>query len=230
MKKLSECSSRPENTAQALNPLVVQIQHMMEKYNINHTTLRIIGLYARDYRSSFHLREIAGEIGVDVKAVQVQLKRLERINVLSSTFKGRNKEYSLNLDNLITKYYMILAETFVSINHVARDFLIKKIMNEIGDRMDGVIVLFGSFAKGEADAKSDVDLLVLVEKKLETDIFKEVGDLVGRNLSVKVSSSRKFLEGLNNRDPLMMEVASNHVVLKGVDDFCDVMWRYHAKR
>ena len=77
---------------------------MMEEYNINQTTLKILGLFRNDYRRSLHLRQIARETRVDVKAVQLQLKRLERMNILSSLLKGRNKEYSVNLRNSIAKY------------------------------------------------------------------------------------------------------------------------------
>jgi len=38
------------------------------------------------------------------------------------------------------------------------------------------------------------------------------------------------LKGLENGDPLVREVASNHVVLKGIDEFCDTMWRYYARK
>jgi len=57
---------------------------MLEEYNINQTTLKILGLYRSDYGRSMHLRKIARETKVDVKAVQLQLKRLERLNILSS--------------------------------------------------------------------------------------------------------------------------------------------------
>ena len=84
---------------------------MMEEYNINQTTLKILGLYRSDYGRSLHLRQIARETKVDVKAIQLQLKRLERMNILSSLRKGRNKEYTVNLQNSIAKYYLMLAET-----------------------------------------------------------------------------------------------------------------------
>ncbi|MGB9003018.1 MAG: hypothetical protein WCC52_04345, partial [Nitrosotalea sp.] len=71
---------------------------MLEEYNITQTTLKIISLYRYNYAVSVHLREIARETNVDVKSIQLQLKKLEKINVLSSAVRGRNKEYTLNLD------------------------------------------------------------------------------------------------------------------------------------
>ena len=202
---------------------------MMEKYNINQTTLKILLLYASDYKKSLHLREIARETKVDVKAVQLQLKRLEKINVLSSIVKGRNKEYRLNLNNLMTKYYMMLAETFASIVYLGKNFLIKKIISEVGNHVEGAILLFGSFAKGQITKKSDIDLFFIAEKKLDRSVVSEACNLVGREISVKSASRRQFLKGLEDGDPLIREVVSNHIVLKGVDDFCEIMWRYHAR-
>lgn len=202
----------------------------MEEYNINQTTLKILGLYASDYGKSLHLREIARETGVDVKAVQLQLKRLERVNVVSSVMRGRNKEYRLNLGNLMSRYYMVLAETFASVSYLGANFLVKKVVGGIGDRVEGTVILFGSFARGEATKGSDIDLFVIGDEKIDKSTINEVGNLVGREISVKSSDKGQFLKGLGEGDPLIREVVSSHVVLKGVDEFCDIMWRYHAKR
>jgi len=203
---------------------------MMEQYNINQTTLRILGLYASDYKKSLHLREIARETKVDVKAVQLQLKRLEKRNIFSSITKGRNREYYLNLSNSISKYYMILAETFASLSYLGKNFLIKKVIDEIGNHIEGTIILFGSFAKGEASETSDIDLFVVTEKRLDRSIFMKAGNLISRETTARSSTRRQFLKGLENGDALVREVISNHVVLKGIDQFCDTMWRYYARK
>jgi len=201
---------------------------MMEEYNINQTTLKILGLYSTDYSKSLHLREIARATKVDVKAVQLQLKRLEKINVLTSTLKGRNKECRLNLSNSITKYYMIMTEAFASINYLRKNFLIKKVVGEIGNQIEGVIVLFGSFAKSQTTKESDVDLFVIHRKKNHTNAAKEAGSLVGRTISIKSANKKQFMKGLEEKDPLINEVVSNHIILKGMDDFCDTMWLYYG--
>ena len=203
---------------------------MMEKYNINQTTLKILGLYRSDYAKSLHLREIARAIEIDVTAVRLQLERLEGMNVLVSTFKGRNKEYRPNLGNQITRYYMILSETLASIIYLSENFEIKKVVGEIGDSVDGPIILFGSFAKGQATPESDIDLLVLANKEPPPNAFSEAGEAIGREISIRRMSKSQFLRGLQDGDPLAREIVSDHVVLRGFDDFCDVMWRYYAKR
>lgn len=201
---------------------------MLEEYNITQTTLKIIALYRYNYTAHIHLREIARETSVDVKSIQLQLKKLEKINVLSSATRGKNKEYSLNLGNIITKNYLIMAESFTAIIYLKKHFLIKKILEEVGGMADGVLALFGSFVKGGHTKESDVDLFVIGQKKIDRNVIMKASDLVNREINVKYSTKAQFQDGLQGRDPLIKEVAANHIILKGIDEFCDLMWRYNA--
>lgn len=202
---------------------------MLEEYNITQTTLKIIGLYTDNYKKSIHLREIARETDVDVKSIQLQLKKLERINVLSSILKGRNKEYTLNLNNIITKYYLIMAESFISVIYLKKHFLIKKILDEMGNKIDDPLILFGSFVKGGHTKESDIDLFVISEKKIDKSIALQTSDLLDRDINIKSSNKTLFLDGLRNKDPLINEVVSNHIILKGIDEFCEILWRYYVR-
>lgn len=201
---------------------------MLEEYNINQTTLKILGLYLDDYKKSLHLREISRETEIDVKAIQLQLKKLEKINVLSSIIRGRNKDYQLNLNNVTTKYYLVMAETFTSIIYLKRHFLIKKIVEEIENKVHDPLILFGSFAKGTYTKDSDVDVFVISDKKINTNSIIDASNMVGKKISLKSTSRQQFLEGLRNNDPLIKEIVSNHIVLKGADQFSDIMWCHHA--
>jgi predicted nucleotidyltransferase len=204
---------------------------MFQQHNINQTTLKILGLYRSDYERSLHLREVARETGAGVSPIHVQLKKLEKMKILSSAIKGRNKEYSPNLSNFLTKYYMTLAETFKSITYLEENFLIKKIISELKNRIEGTIILFGSFAKARATKESDVDLFIVTEQKSKAyiNVMREVEGLTGRTISVKSASEMEFLRGFERGDPLLREVVSDHIILRGIDSFVDMMWRIHAR-
>lgn len=204
---------------------------MLYKYNnVNQTTLKILGLFKNDYKASFHLREIARKIRVDAKAVRVQLDRLEKSNVITSAQKGKNREYSLNLGNYLTFYHLILAEAFASIDYLSRNFEIKKLINETSDNLGDTAILFGSFAKENMTEASDIDIIVVADKKPEEKAFREAGSLIDRKISLKFATPEQFSKGLTSGDPLIREVVANHVVLKGIDSLCDIMWRYYAKQ
>lgn len=203
---------------------------MLKEYNINQTTLKILLLYTNDYRQSLHLREIARATNVDVKAIQLQLKKLESANVASSIMKGRNKEYLLNLNNLTTKYYLVMAETFGSARFLQNSFEVKKMIGEMESLVDGIVLLFGSFAKRRDTKESDIDLFMITDKQIDRRSVLSRGDLIGRTINIKSSTKPQFERNMLNNDPLVSEVVSNHIVLKGVDEFCDIMWRYYRER
>ena len=202
---------------------------MKEKYNINHTTLRILGLFLNNYYKTAHMREISREVNIDVKAVGLQLKRLVQANVLSNSRRGRNKEYRLNLGNLATRSYLLLAEVFATINYLGDNFLIKKLSTEIEDKVQAPIILFGSYARGEATEDSDIDLFIISEKDIDEEAVTEVTRLTGREVNIKTTNNHKFLMGLMDNDPLIKEVISNHVVIKGAEELVEIMWRYHGE-
>lgn len=96
---------------------------------------------------------------------------------------------------------MILAEVFATITFLNSSFLVKKIMSEMSSKVEGVIVVFGSFAKGEETEGSDVDFLILTEKEVDPNLMVEVSTLVGREINVKYTDKNQFLRGLENNDP-----------------------------
>ncbi len=202
---------------------------MLYKYHINQTTLKILSLFRSNYKTSLYLREIAREIQVDVKAVSLQLNRLEKTNILTSIQKGKNKEYSLNLGNYLTLYYIVLAEDFATIEYLDRNFEVKKLVSETADKLGKIAMLFGSFAKGNMTQESDIDILIIDDKKPDLSVFKEVGSLLSREISIKCMSEEQFSNGLANKDPLTLEVAVNHIILKGLDNLCNMLWKYYAK-
>lgn len=69
--------------------------------------------------------------------------------------------------------------------------------------------------KGIYTKESDVDVFVISDKKINTSSIIEATNMVGREISLKSANRQQFLEGLRNNDPLIKEVVSNHIILKG---------------
>ena len=203
---------------------------MLYNYNVNQTTLKILALFRTDYKKSLYLRKIARDTRIDVKAISFQLNRLEKANILTSAQNGKNKEYSLNLSNYLTLYHLVLAETFISINYLENYFEIKKIVKETTENLGKTAILFGSFAKENMTPESDIDILILDnDKKAISNSFREAGSLINREINVKSMIEQQFLDGLASNNPLVHEVVENHIILKGIDNLCNILWRYYAR-
>jgi len=202
---------------------------MSYKYHINQTTLKIIGLFRSNYKNSFYLREIARETQVDAKAIALQLKRLERANIITNIQKGKNKECRLNLGNYLTLYHLVLAEAFTTVEYLNRNFEAKKVVGETTENLGKMAMLFGSFAKGNMTKESDIDILIIGDRKPNLSVFKEMGSLLSREISIKSMSEKQFRNGLISNDPLVQEVVADHIILKGIDNVCNMLWKYYAK-
>lgn len=200
---------------------------MVEKIPVAGTALSIMRLYAGDYRLCLHMREIARRVGADASSVRLHLQRLERINVLGRTRAGRNVGFSPNLDNLLTRQYMVMAECFASVGYMRRHYIAKRILEDLDRHVDGALVLFGSYAREDHDDESDVDLLV-VGPGIGSEVVDDVHRTTGARLDVKHATPLQVSSGLRRGDPLMREAVSSHVVLKGADAFCGAVWRCHV--
>jgi predicted nucleotidyltransferase len=135
----------------------------------------------------------------------------------------------LKLNNFLTLYYLVLAETFTTLEYLNRNFEIKKLVGETNEKMGKTAILFGSFAKENMTKESDIDILIIDNEKSDLTILKEVGNLLSREVNVKLMSEEQFTNGLVVKDPLVQEIAANHIILKGIDNYCNMLWRYYAK-
>jgi hypothetical protein len=64
---------------------------MLDRYKMNWTGPEIISLCRSDCHRSSYPREMAGETEVDVKLFQIQLQRLERKRIFSSSMNDWSK-------------------------------------------------------------------------------------------------------------------------------------------
>jgi len=192
----------------------------------------IAGLYRSDYHKSLHARAMAKLLNTSHVTLLPHLKRLERSKILISRKVGKNKEYLLNPDNIITKDYLIIAEKLETIKYLEKNFLIKKISEQLFN-LDTAssIVLFGSYAKNYATEASDIDLFYLgkLSETQEAEV-KKIGKIYGKEISVKTATIENFNDGLRTGDALIREVVKSHIILQNPEPFVNLLWRHYVGR
>ena len=122
-----------------------------------------------------------------------------------------------------------MAEAQVTIEHLKRTLLIRKVNEELF-RMnsEGIIVLFGSYAKGNYTKDSDIDLFYVgkIEDAGVLEI-RDIGKVYGKTINVKMLSLHLFENAVRRKDPLVREVIKNHVLLQNPHQFVNILWRYY---
>tara|TARA_Y100000310_G_scaffold194628_1_gene194623 strand:+ start:1748 stop:2389 length:642 start_codon:yes stop_codon:yes gene_type:complete len=206
---------------------------------VENRKLRILGLYLADYKIEFHVREIARRLDFNHRTVLLVLQKLEEKNVLNSKLIGRNKVYSLNTDNVVTREYITSAEIARKVDLLDREFLFKKLVQEILLDVEYLpVVLFGSYAKGNETKQSDIDIIIFMdqsfytrqkEKKIQKRILA-FASKYRKKIQIQKGSRSDFEKGLREKDPLVMEIVKDHVILNNYQFFIGMLWRYAHER
>ncbi len=162
---------------------------------------RLLAYYFTNPTARHHLRDLAEQLSIDPSNLSKELGRLEREGLFRSDVSGRQKYFQLNREYpLFDEVRNIVAKTIGAVPLIAQSF--KKVQG-----IDEAY-LYGSFARSQQDAASDIDVLVIgapreevlaeTVRKLERQLRREVNYTV---LSPKEFKSRRvrkdaFLENV----------------------------------
>lgn len=168
--------------------------------------------FLRDFSSKATGSSIAKKKKLNQKSVSNILNELEKESILKSEIQGRNKLYSLNMDNKDSvKKFLASVENLREIRFYKKYPLIKEISSKIAGHIKGSAAIFGSYAKNLAKKGSDLDILV-VGKVDEREIDK-ISEIYRIEINIKAYSS------LLRMDALIKEVMGSHIAIKGAEDF-----------
>ena len=192
----------------------------------------IISLYLGDYTKALHVREIARLLNANHRTISLALQELEKKQVMISNSIGKNKEYKLNINNISTREFIRLSEIIKHLQLIEKHLFIKKFMKNF-DLSNTPILLFGSYAKGIEKRDSDIDLIIFTDVKLKTGTekrIKEFFDTYNKKVQMQKANRDDFEKGLREKDPLVLEIIQNHVIINNCEFFIGMLWRYaHEK-
>jgi len=189
--------------AKHLNTIDLFKSHMTQiKINYNYEVLLLL------LKKEMHGRELAKELKTSLTRVQSILTELREINVLDYKVIGKNHIYFIK-KNLMTKSFILNAENYKLTKVLRKNSELEPIFQDIIKKSKAnLILLFGSYAKGNPKKDSDIDIYVdTINQKVKEDIQK-IYDLI----SVKIG---KF----NPDDLLIKEIIKNHVIIKGGEEY-----------
>lgn len=195
----------------------------------NGFVLEVMEPFLRDLDSIHHGSEIARKCGLNQKTVANTLNRLGEEGVLKSRTVGKNKEFSVSFDDPEkTIRFLLSLENSRTLKFLEANPKVKEILSKAKPYFKGVVVVFGSYAKGIQ--KKDSDLDVLSVGGYDSKKVKEISDMYGVEVSVKGMDLSGFRQSLRERDIFMKEVVSDHIIVFGMEDFLeDVLREYYGR-
>ena len=176
--------------------------HMVQNKNIG------LDIILELLKENAHLREIARNLKESHSTVLRKLNDFLKEKVIDYRQEGKNKVFFIK-KNLRAKNNVYLAEIYKLNKLLGKHPELSIIFEDIQKNFSkGMIILFGSYAKGIPKTDSDVDIyLETVDNKLKNKL-KDINS----KLSIKIG---KF----DNTSLLIKEIIKNHVIIRGVEEF-----------
>ncbi len=155
-----------------------------------------------------HLREIARSIRESHSTVLRKINELVKENIVDYKKQGKNKVFFIK-NNIKSKNYIYSAEIY-KLNKLLKKYSeLSVIFEDIKKNFPkAMIILFGSYAKGNPKPSSDIDIyLETKENKLKNKIRN-----INSKLSIKIGE-------FDVNSLLIKEIIKNHVIIRGVEEF-----------
>ena len=159
-------------------------------------------------RNKAHLREIARSLKESHSTVLRKINELLKENILDYKREGKNKIFFIK-NNLKAKNYIYSAEIH-KLNKLLKNYPDLSIIFEDVKKnfKKGMIILFGSYAKGIPKKDSDIDIYLETKDNKVKNKIKEINS----KLNVKIGE-------FDTKSLLIKEIIKNHIVIGGLEEF-----------
>lgn len=165
-------------------------------------------------------REIARRAGLSPRAASMALTQLVRAGILHKHAVGSTHQFAVSRKRYLVSH--ALGNLFQE-EELLASTMGHRILQSIGQDKCISVAIFGSYARGDASGKSDLDLLVLLDDSYRVPKVKEIlqasaskfYDLFGVQLSPYVIGAAEFADRLGRGDKLIKSMVREARVISG---------------
>jgi len=177
--------------------------HMVQNKNNIESEIVLVLL-----RNKSHLREISRILKESHSTILRKINELVKENILDYKREGKNKVFFIK-DNLKARNYIYSAEIHKLNKLLKKHPELSIIFEDIKKYfLKGMIILFGSYAKGNPKEDSDIDIYLETNNNNLKNNIKDINS----KLSIKIG-------GFDTKSLLIKEIIKNHIIIRGLEDF-----------
>ncbi len=166
---------------------------------------RVLEHFLRNPSKEIHLRELARVLKISPRSAKIYCDLFEGEGIITTERMGNLRIFRLNRDSFIVReltraYYLLL-------------------LKECG--IEGVcrgcsLAVYGSFASGEVDERSDLDILVVGDEGgVNYDLLREIEEKMGRRVQLTVIPFHRWELMKREGDEFAESVLRKHVLIRG---------------
>lgn len=204
----------------------VLLSSMLETLIPSKTRVSLLTLFLLNPGQKYYIREISRKISDNYPSVRKELANLEGFGLLLSEKKGNQIYFFVNTDFFL---YEDLQRLILKTEGVTKTLIDD--LNDSGLRYNiQYLFIYGSFASGKANTKSDIDLFVVgdINENLpgRNRFIEKIGKIeerIGREINYTIFSERELLTRIQNNDPFITNVMNKPKIwITGKNEFENV--------
>ena len=153
-----------------------------------------------------YLRDLAKETPVQVSALQKELKHLETVELLTSRIDGNRVYYRANREHPLYLDINSMVEKTVGVVAILKQALVHPKIQ--------CAFIFGSFARGEERAESDIDIAVVGSISMRTlvELISVPQEKLARPINAKLYSLTDFQSRLRSKHYFLTGILAGEIV------------------
>lgn len=113
---------------------------------------------------SFSVRGLARAAGLSPGAAQTALKYMQQTELVSLKIVGKTFQFKANLDSALCRHWKIV----FNLEQITDSRIVQECVKKIPALQS--VLLYGSFARGTNDEKSDIDLLFITHHPVKINL------------------------------------------------------------
>jgi len=169
---------------------------------------KILEYFLNNPTEKIYLKELAKKLDVSPRSVKIYCDLFEKKEIIKREIKGNMHLFSTNNDNFCVRE---MKRAYISV--ILEEANIEKIAdNSIS------IAIYGSYASGNYDEKSDLDLLVIGEgRDIKRDMIVNIMEKIDKEIQLTIIPTIKWEKMKREDDPFVKNIIKNHILVKGAE-------------
>lgn len=167
-------------------------------------TKKLLNYFFLNPEEILYVNELSRNLVLDKRNLVKKIKELETEGLLKSKTRGNLKLYSINRDYpLYNEYRQIVIKT------IGFEENLKNALKKVEGIKDAYI--YGSYAKDNMDAHSDIDLLVVGNHSIAS-LQKNLNELqkeINREINIVNMDENEFKRKIKNKDSFITGILKN---------------------
>lgn len=173
----------------------------------NYILVKVIEKVISNPNKAYSVRSLSRELKISSASSKNALDYMKEKKLVTLKTIGRTYQYKADLNNYLCRHWKIL----FNLNEIDNSKVVEQFIKEFENIHS--ILLYGSYAKGTNDSKSDIDFLVIVQKKKKINL--NFINTLKKEANVSILTFEEWKDKARNNKIFYENVIYDSIVLHG---------------